>query len=139
MFAGSTSPLSRSYATRSNELPAANGSTCLGLSARDNGHSRVPDPPARITTFRMRKNPTWPTDQTTPSAGLVLLGDLAGHALRDDRRRGRGRETEVSHVGRHLGAARDPDRLGLAVDPGGGSVGQPEAIAKPAVEIGRPQ
>ncbi len=40
----------RSKASRSRLLPLINGSNCLGVPWRDNGHNLVPDPPAMITT-----------------------------------------------------------------------------------------
>ncbi len=46
---GASSPASRSYDQRSSERPSKSRSICLGRLCRDNGQSRVPDPPAMMT------------------------------------------------------------------------------------------
>jgi hypothetical protein len=47
---GGTIPASRSYAIRSKLFPFTTLSNCLGMSWRDNGHRRFPEPPAMIST-----------------------------------------------------------------------------------------
>ena len=47
---GGTMPSSRSYAIRSRLLPPTTLSSCLGMSRRDSGQSRLPEPPAMINT-----------------------------------------------------------------------------------------
>ena len=43
-------PSSRSYAIRSRLLPPTIRSSCLGISCRDSGQRRFPEPPAMIST-----------------------------------------------------------------------------------------
>ena len=49
LLAGTTRA-TRSYAIRSRLTPPTNSRSCFGIPLRDNGHSLVPEPPARITT-----------------------------------------------------------------------------------------
>ena len=45
---GGTTDVARETATSSSEQPCSSGTSCLGRAAVENGHSRVPEPPARI-------------------------------------------------------------------------------------------
>ena len=49
-FAAGTRPSTRSYARRSRLLPPTTLSSCFGMSWRDSGQSRLPEPPATIST-----------------------------------------------------------------------------------------
>ena len=126
--AGSTAR-SRSNASTSRlcappSSPAMTSSSCLGRSARDSGHSRVPEPPAMITAWRTgRPRSVVSTvdivsDRVRGGATAAGAGgQLLGRALRLRTRADPGAHVGDEHPAAQAGAERGAQR-GAPARPG---------------------
>src|SRR4051812_43024889 len=109
LSAGSTDP-SRSNASASRLCApppgsATTSSSCLGRPARDNGHSRVPDPPAMITAWRMSAPSTHPAPPASAGGG-----ELAGPALEPGPGGDPAADVGHGHPGSQARPQREPQR-----------------------------